>query len=200
MAYVSGRRNNENTLRPVYDGAAMSFPRLSDSSRSEIYTNETGNGKSPLGFISDVPKTFALYESSYPLINEAGVAFGESTTMLKAGIPEIPSRFARPLFSAASLMAVALERCATARCAVETMGSLVSDFGFFPESPGTGEAITVIDSRASWIFEVVSIEGALWVAQRVPDDHVAVVANSMVIDFVDCEDSEFFICSPFSVD
>ena len=199
MAFVAGHNAPSNSLRPVYDGAKMSFPRLSDSNRSPIYRNDTANGKQALGYIPEASETFSLYESSYPLVNEHGVAFGESTTILKPGFPTSPPPDApKPIFSGAALMAVALERCKTARCAIETMGSLAHDHGYYGESPNTGEAITVIDKSEAWLFEIVpSYQGALWVAQRIPENHVLVVANSLVIDKIDCSgNADDFICAP----
>jgi dipeptidase len=93
-------------------------------------------------------------------------------------------------------MKVALERCKTARCAVSTMGELCERFGFYADGPGTGESVSVIDSREAWVFQVaVGARGksAAWVAQRVPDDHVAVVANGYTIRAVDVNDQEKFM-------
>lgn len=47
-----------------------------------------------------------------------------------------------------------------------------------------GEALTVSDPDEAWIFHVLSDEtttSAIWAAQRVPDDHVSVVANQFII-------------------
>jgi len=51
--------------------------------------------------------------------------------------------------------------------------------------------------REAWIFHIVSSDpqgtSAVWVAQRVPEDHVAVVANLFVIRDIDFDDKENFI-------
>jgi dipeptidase len=56
----------------------------------------------------------------------------------------------------------------------------------------------VIDPGEVWIFQVLpddSQRSAVWCAQRVPDDHVAVVANSFTIRDVDLTNQQDFLCS-----
>lgn len=50
-----------------------------------------------------------------------------------------------------------------------------------------GEALTVTDSNEAWVFHILSDDtttSAVWAAQRVPDDHVTVVANQFIINEV----------------
>jgi dipeptidase len=47
-----------------------------------------------------------------------------------------------------------------------------------------GEALSVADTKEAWIFHVCPDDtgaSAIWAAQRVPDGHIAVVANDFVI-------------------
>jgi len=75
------------------------------------------------------------------------------------------------------------------------MGSLAESYGFYAAdwsggdlSMGEGgEALTVVDKTEGWVFHVLGDDSgtsAVWVAQRVPDDHVAAVANQFVIRHV----------------
>merc|ERR1719310_1132213 len=67
------------------------------------------------------------------------------------------------------------------------MGAAAETYGFYgedPGEPGAGEHLAVADG------------GATWVAQRVPDNHVAVAANNFIIKNVNCKDEENFMCSP----
>jgi len=85
------------------------------------------------------------------------------------------------------LTVIALERCATARCAITTMGTLAQEFGYYAadvSNPEGGEALSVVDAQEAWMFHILPDQagsGAVWVAQKVPDSHVSVVANSFVI-------------------
>ena len=47
-----------------------------------------------------------------------------------------------------------------------------------------GEALTVVDREEAWVFHVLADDtgtSAVWAARKVPDAHVAVVANQFVI-------------------
>lgn len=49
-----------------------------------------------------------------------------------------------------------------------------------------------------WVFHVLpgpNNASAVWAAQRVPDDHVAVVANGLTIRQMDLEDKDNFLAS-----
>ena len=82
-----------------------------------------------------------------------------------------------------------LERAATAREAIRIGGSLIEKYGWCDE----GEALTIADPQEVWLMEIVGPGedevGAVWAAQRVPDDHVSVVANAARIGAMDLSDS-----------
>lgn len=214
VAYVSAKNHTANSMRPVNDDVPHLYPRRVDYGRSKIYEPGPGEGLKPyLGRIPEASSTNALWESSYPLINEHGLAFGESTTEAKVilanaqiGHPDPRwngTRNGTALFTISQLMQVALERCSSARCAIETISSLSETYGFAGEEFGTSETVTIIDKEEAWVFEItgggpfegVGDLGSLWVAQRLPEDHVAVVANYMIIRRVDPDDSDNFMVS-----
>lgn len=93
-------------------------------------------------------------------------------------------------------MQIGMERAKTAREAIQIMGDVATTYGFYGESYDpikygaayvmgeAGEGLSVIDPHEAWIFHILpddTASSAVWVAQRVPDSHVAVVANSYVI-------------------
>jgi len=98
------------------------------------------------------------------------------------------------------LTLVALERCATARCAIEMMGSMAESMGYYGAEANQGEGgegLTIIDTAEAWVFHILPDQagtGAIWAAQRVPDTHVAVIANAFIIREVE-EDNDDFITS-----
>ena len=62
-----------------------------------------------------------------------------------------------------------------------------------------GECLTIADKNEVWHLEVYGPgkgnKGAVWVAQRVPDDHVAVNANASTIKHIDTNDKNNFLYS-----
>jgi dipeptidase len=219
MAAVPSRKFNDNSVRGVNNDIPHLYPRRVEYGRAAIYEPKEGQPlKSYLGSIPQVSETYALFESSYPLMNEHGLAFGESTTEAKLILANAQVGHPDPrtngttngtaLFTISQLMQVALERCGTARCAMRTMADLSEKYGFAGESFGASEMVSVIDKKEAWIFEITGAGpfkgegdlGSLWVAQRVPDDHVAVVANYMIIKQIDPSDEDNFMVSPHLFD
>jgi len=61
-----------------------------------------------------------------------------------------------------------------------------------PSAPGSlsGEALSVADGKEAWIFHVMADDtgaSAVWAAQRVPEGHIAVIANDFIIKEIDPE-------------
>ena len=77
-----------------------------------------------------------------------------------------------------TLMHLALQRSTTAREAIAVMHKLVQEYGY----NDTGESFAVCDKDEAWIMELIGKgpgrKGAVWVARRVPDDHICAYANS----------------------
>ena len=68
-----------------------------------------------------------------------------------------------------------LERCKTAREAVELIGSLIDEHG---QADWGGLIYNVADSNEAWVVETTTRH---WVARRVPDDAIHAVANRFTI-------------------
>ncbi|UQS83859.1 C69 family dipeptidase [Bombilactobacillus thymidiniphilus] len=74
----------------------------------------------------------------------------------------------------------------TARAAIERLGSIVEKYGTC-ESNG----VLFADVKEAWYMEIVC--GHQWLAQRIPDDCYAVIANQVAIQEVDFEDNYNFM-------
>eukprot|EP00668_Euglena_longa_P001345 GGOE01001597.1.p1 GENE.GGOE01001597.1~~GGOE01001597.1.p1 ORF type:complete len:559 (+),score=140.68 GGOE01001597.1:26-1702(+) len=194
-----------NAQRPIYP-APEEYPRLvlSDGSRGRgNYVPEPGQTETkPLGQIPQVNHTYALFEATYGIVNEHGLAIGESTcssvNWAKLGYTKPASPMA--IMSIDELSRIAMERCKTAREAVATMGHLAEQYGFFgPDSfEGVGESLMVVDPQEAWVFHILNDpthSTAIWAAQRVPDDHVVVVANMFIIRTITPGDDVNFLYS-----
>jgi len=89
-----------------------------------------------------------------------------------------------------SLMYIALERCKTAREAVQLMGKLVEEYGY----ASSGESFSIADPNEVWIMEMIGKgegeKGAVWVAQRIPDGCISAHANQARIRQFPLKDSQ----------
>lgn len=161
----------------------------------------------PLGFIPEVKFTYRYIDGTYGMMNEHGLAMGESTCGAKIVAYSIAQE-GDALFDISALTRLALQRCKTSRCAVELIGSLAERHGYAgsedPIESGSelfelaGEALTIIDPSEAWVFHILADptgKSAIWAAQRVPDDHLAVVPNKFIIDRMNLTDSENFLAS-----
>lgn len=88
-----------------------------------------------------------------------------------------------------AMITVTLPYVKSAREGVKRLGTIVAHYGT-SESNG----ILFADHHEAWYFETGS--GHYWVAQRIPDDSYAVVANQMAIQTIDFDDPENFMWHP----
>lgn len=81
------------------------------------------------------------------------------------------------LFDYYSLMRITLQRCSNAREAIRCIAQLVEEYGY----NSSGETLTICDPNEAWIMEIIgkgpNVQGAVWVALRVPDDCICAHAN-----------------------
>jgi len=142
------------------------------------------------GEIPQVPETYAFLNAAYPIMNERQLAIGETTI---GGRPELQSD--EGLIDAPELYRLVLERAATAREAVRIADALTATYGY----TDWGECFTFADPKEVWHFEIFGPgkgkKGAVWAAQRVPDDEIGVSANASRIRALDLADPERFLAS-----
>lgn len=189
IVYVPAMDHPPNSKRPVYDDPAAfggSNVRYVGTSRGPGYVNENLPQSKPLGYIDQVPHTYAYFDGNYAIMNEHQLVFGECTNGAKFQPKPEPGK---RIFYSAELSRVAAERCTTAREAITLMGKLIEEHGYY----GTGETLLVGDTKEAWVFEMCAVPGrtaGLWIAKRVPDDHVFAAANEFRIREIDPEDPD----------
>ena len=192
LIYVPAKDHEPGSKRPVYE-CTHPYPRFVDADRAPGYAPMDGQEPTePLGYIPEVEHTYSYFDGSYAIMNEHGLGIGETTAAAK--VYKQPKPKSEAILHSDVLSRLALERCKTARCAIKTMGKLAVEHGYY----GWGENLSIIDGEEAWVFTVVPTPdepSAVWVAQRVPDDEVAVVPNIITIREIDFDDPDNFMYS-----
>ncbi len=145
--------------------------------------------------------TYAYIHGAFGYMNDQQVAIGESTIGAQK---RMENNTPTAKFDITMLTMLAMERGQTAREAIRVMGVLAEQHGYgFTD---TGEMLAVADPNEVWIFEIMPVgplwtpqsgkPGAVWCAQRVPDDHVSVCPNESRIGEIDLNDPDYFMASP----
>ena len=134
-----------------------------------------------LGEIPEVAHTYAVVGN----INEHQVTIGESTW---GGRHELEDTTG--IIDYGSLIYIALQRAKTAREALTIMTDLVAKYGYRSE----GESFSIGDPNEVWVMDMVGKggkeRGAVWVAQRIPDDCISGHANQARIHKIPFKDKD----------
>jgi len=149
------------------------------------------------GFTMPLPLTAAKYTATpewttkYGLFEEAGInEFGVAMSATESTYSNERVLGADPLvkngIGEEAMVTVVLPYCHTAREGVQQLGQLVELYGT-SESNG----ILFADQQEAWYLETGA--GHYWVAQRIPANAYAVVANQMAIQAVDFNDPANFM-------
>lgn len=150
--------------------------------------------------IPQAAHTHAFHHGVFGYMNEHQLAMAESTI---GNLRKMNNPTPSGVFDITTLTLIAMERCRTAREAIELMGSLAEKYGYgFHDE---GEMLAVADPNEVWVFEIMPVgplwtpksetPGAVWCAQRVPDDHVSVCPNESRIGEIDLKNKDFFMAS-----
>ena len=142
------------------------------------------------GTIPQVKHTYGYINTAYPVMNEHQLAVTESTIGYRKGL-----RSDKGLLDNQQLFHLLLQRCTTAREAIKLADELTKRYGW----NDWGECFTIADTKEVWQLEIVGPGegkvGAVWAAQRVPDDHVHVCGNGSRIRQIDLADPDYFMAS-----
>jgi len=150
--------------------------------------------------IPEVSHTYAYHHGMFGYMNENQVAISESTIGCQRNMRNPTPA---PAFDITMLTLVAMERAKTAREAIKVMGFMAEQYGYgFNDD---GEMLAVSDPNEVWVFEIMPVgplwtpnsgkPGAVWCAQRVPDDEVSVCPNESRIGEVDINNPDYFMAS-----
>ena len=144
------------------------------------------------GEIPQAAATNKYLNTTLPCINEYQVAVGEATF---GGKEEMRSD--NGIIDYYELNRLMVERAKTAREAIRIADEVTKEYGYIDG----GECFTIADPKEVWHLEILGPgkgkKGAIWVAQRVPDDHVAVNANASRIRQIDLSKPDFFMASEY---
>lgn len=189
--YVPGKTFRAGEQAPVYWGIQDAGLPLTDD--GEV-----------LGYIPQVRKTYGYFHSAYSHMNEVQLGIAESTTAQR---PELvcTREGGKQIMTIEQAMIFALQRYDRAREAVMFIGDLMIRYGFLPSSGDGSETLVIADTEEAWVFEVFGVgngwepgtgrPGAVWAAQRLPDDQATMVPNWSIIKEIDASDSKWFLVS-----
>ncbi|MDD3657129.1 MAG: C69 family dipeptidase [Atribacterota bacterium] len=183
---ITGKKFEQGSIAPVYlnrfqDGAPHSVPVIK------------------VGEIPQVERTYTYFQSCFSFMNEHQVFISDE---LLVGKPELENP--NGIMDSDQLMVFALQRAKTAREAIMVAGKLAEKYGY-SSNYGGPEAWSVGDPNEVWWFEIFGggadwtpdsgRPGAVWVAQRVPDDHVSFNCNRSRIGKINLNDYDYFMGS-----
>jgi dipeptidase len=148
--------------------------------------------------ISQVGHTHAYVHGVFGHINEKQLGINESTIGCRYEM-----RNPNAKICITELTMLAMERCKTAREAIQLMGSIAEKYGY--GGPDSGEMLAVSDPEEVWELEIMPVgslwtpesgePGAVWAAQRVPDDEVGFCPNESRISEIVLDDPDYFMAS-----
>jgi len=87
------------------------------------------------------------------------------------------------------LRRIIAERSKTAKEAVQIAGAIIDSIGY----ASSGRTYCIADPNEAWMMSIV--KGKHWVAQRIPDNHVAIIPNYYTIQEIDLADTLNFLGS-----
>jgi dipeptidase len=176
--FVKRKQYRPGTLRPVY---------LDSHKTVSVYdlTKQKRKGEIPQSSI-----TYKYLNTTLPCLNENQVAFGEATFTGKKIM-----RSDVGILDYYELNRIMAERATSARDAIRIADEISMKYGYIDG----GECFTIADPNEVWHLEIIGPgkgkKGAVWVAQRVPDDQVSVNANGSRIRRIDLSNTDYFMAS-----
>ena len=193
--YVPAADHKEGAVRKIYHiNQIKTWPPEVGGKWVKYVEGDTGVE------IPQVPHTYAYQHAVFGHMNEHQLGIAESSIgCQRKMMNSTPSA----IMDITTLTMLAMERCKTAREAIQLMGSLAEKHGYgFHDG---GEMLAVADPKEIWLFEIMPVgplwtsasgkPGAVWCAQRVPDDQVSFCPNESRIGEIDLKIKDYFMAS-----
>ncbi|MCB2220292.1 MAG: C69 family dipeptidase [Bacteroidetes bacterium] len=184
--------------------------KFADGAQVPVYWGMTELGRplgdygDTLGFLPQVEETFSYFQSAYPQMNEFQLTIAESTTSMREEL-KLDETICKQIMTVEQAQALALQRCKTARQALKLITALMEKYGFRPSCVGESETLVLADTDEAWVLEIFAVgnhwdpecdnPGAIWAAQRIPDDHALVIPNWSIIKNINLQDTANFRAS-----
>lgn len=188
---VPGKTHKAGSKAPVYWGIQDASLPLNDD--GEI-----------LGYIQQVEQTYKYFQSAYSHVNEFQLGIGESTTSQKDELA-CTRENGEQIMIIEQTQIFALQRYKKAKEATKFIGDLMTEYGFLSSSGDGSETLVIADTDEIWVFEVFGVgpdwtresgkPGAIWAAQRLPDETATMIPNWSIIKEIDAADTEHFMVS-----
>ena len=157
-----------------------------------------------LGYIPQVENTYKYFQSAYSHLNEYQLGIGESTTAQREELT-CTRENGEQIMTIEQAQIFALQRYKTAKEAVKFIGDLMTKYGFLPSSGDGSETLVIADTEEIWIIEIFGVgagwtfesgkSGAIWAAQRLPEDGATVIPNWSIIKEIVVKDRKNFMVS-----
>jgi dipeptidase len=207
-ASTDGSTINSQTADGMFDSNITVIPgrEFPDGAQADVFWRLNGHIAKPpkkIGRIPQATRTYAYFHVGYPFMNAHQLTMAESTLAQHAKLKTMPGENA--IMTIEQLQVFALQRTKTAREAITLMGGLAEKYGFLGSYESQGESLAIADGKECWLFEMFSVgnawnpksgkPGAVWAAQRIPDDHVFCLANISRIREIDLSRPDYFKAS-----
>ncbi|ALO14627.1 Dipeptidase A [Salinivirga cyanobacteriivorans] len=157
-----------------------------------------------LGYIPQIRQTYKYFHSAYSQVNEYQLGIAESTTAQRDELI-CTRKNGEQIMTIEQAQIFALQRHKTAREAVKFIGELMTKYGFLPSSGPGSETLVIADKDEIWVLEIFGVgagwtrdsgkPGAIWAAQRLPEDQATMVPNWSIIKQIDEDDKDNFMVS-----
>lgn len=197
LEYIPAKDHKPGTMKTLYD-----YPQ------SFRWWDEYGNpidAHAPeliAAEIPEVPHTYGYIRRMFGVMNEYQLSTGMATMSNMYLRNELWSQETKLRMTTLSYLA--MERAKTAREAIKVIAKFAEEYGFKGERIA-GKTLVIGDPSEVWVLHMIEPGpfwtpgcgelGCIWVAQRVPDDHVAIMPNGIQIGNIDFNDPDNFMYS-----